>query len=35
MSVSVLEESCGHLADLLEAAQRCAWYLRARLTKVH
>jgi len=35
MSVSVLEESRGHLADLLEAAQRCAWYLRAGSAKVH
>ena len=35
MSVSVLEESRGHLADLLEAAQRCAWYLRAGSTRVH
>ena len=35
MSMSVLEESRGHLADLLEAAQRCAWYLRAGSARVH
>ena len=35
MSLSVLEESRGHLADLLEAAQRCAWYLQAGAAKVH
>lgn len=27
--VRVLEESRGHLADLLESCQRCAWYLQA------
>lgn len=35
MSLSVLEESRGHLADLLEAAQRCAWYLRAGSGKMN
>jgi len=35
MTLSLLEESRGHLADLLEAAQRCAWYLRAGAAKVH
>lgn len=30
----VLEESRGHLADLLEACQRCAWYLQASAGKV-
>ena len=34
MSLSVLEESRGHLADLLEASQRCAWYLQAGAAKV-
>jgi hypothetical protein len=34
MSLSVLEESRGHLADLLEAGQRCAWYLQAGAAKV-
>lgn len=34
MSLSLLEESRGHLADLLEAAQRCAWYLQAGIAKV-
>jgi hypothetical protein len=34
MSLSLLEESRGHLADLLEASQRCAWYLRAGAAKV-
>lgn len=29
MTRSLLEESRGHLADLLEACQRCAWYLQA------
>lgn len=29
MTHSLLEESRGHLADLLEACQRCAWYLHA------
>lgn len=28
MTRSLLEESRGHLADLLEACQRCAWYLQ-------
>ena len=34
MSLSVIEESRGHLADLLEASQRCAWYLQAGAAKV-
>ena len=34
MSLSVIEESRGHLADLLEAGQRCAWYLQAGAAKV-
>jgi len=35
MTHSLLEESRGHLADLLEACQRCAWYLQASANKVH
>jgi hypothetical protein len=35
MTYSLLEESRGHLADLLEACQRCAWYLQASADKVH
>lgn len=34
MSLSLLEESRGHLADLLEASQRCAWYLGAGASRV-
>ena len=34
MSLSLLEESRGHLADLLEASQRCAWYLQAGAAKM-
>ncbi len=32
MTHSLLEESRGHLADLLEACQRCAWYLQSSAT---
>jgi hypothetical protein len=35
MSLSLLEESRGHLADLLEASQRCAWYLQAGSARMH
>ncbi len=35
MTHSLLEESRGHLADLLEACQRRAWYLQASANKVH
>ena len=34
MTRSLLEESRGHLADLLEACQRCAWYLQTSADKV-
>lgn len=31
---SLLEESRGHLADLLEACQRCGWYLQASAASI-
>ena len=34
MTRSLLEESRGHLADLLEACQRCAWYLQASAASI-
>jgi len=34
MTRSLLEESRGHSADLLEAGQRCAWYLQTSADKV-
>ena len=34
MTRSLLEESRGHLADLLETCQRCAWYLQASAASI-
>lgn len=31
---SILEESRRHLADLIEACQRCAWHLEATAARV-
>ena len=35
MRLSLLQESRGHLADLLEASQRCAWHLQAGSARMH